>query len=362
MIDYDLMRLKSYMSSLHSRILYFSVDQEPFKKGGSTSGTNRRKALVQAFSDSLAEEMGRKKISKMRANVAIDFYFSSSEKTHPDHTSLIKNYIDIIRDVLLDDDFQVSVIESYHSRPGHGGSDRMPSLRVVITPMGIYEAKHALLQRYTDPNERAISQRFSNEDDSPDELVEMYEHVLSRAKDEKSKAEIGSMIERIKEERAFSYFWPYDFPFNFSSKLWGDFGLNAMFAQWRSEQRGITIALPYTAESIVEATAQFLAARKLQSFTAHSALDVNIEVVNWDTPGVSKDIDNIFIDIKKAYFNAGICRVPFSGVRIYRYSDKLNPASRMRIKFLPPLEIFFHIHGIEDQAEEKFRELSEGRY
>ncbi len=362
MRDYDLMRLKSYMSSLHNRVLYFSVDQEPFKKGGSTSGTNRRKALVGAFADSLVEEMRRKKISKMRANVALDLYFSSTEKTHPDHTSLIKNYVDIIRDVLLDDDFQISVIESYHSRPGHGGSDRAPSLRVIITPMGIYEAKHALLQRYTDPNERAISQRLSSEDNSPDELIEMYEWVLGRAKDEKSRTETQDMIERIKEERAFSYFWPYDFPFNFSSKVWDDFGLNAMYAQWRSEQRGITVALPYTAESIVEATTQFLSARRLQSFTAHSALDINIEVINWNTPGVSKDIDNIFIDIKKAYFNAGICRVPFSGVRIYRYTDKLNPVSRMRIKFLPPLEIFFHIHGIEDQAEEKFSELSDGRY
>lgn len=361
-MDYDLLRLKSYMSMLHNRILHFCVNQEPFKKGGSTSATNRRKALVQAFSDKLSDEMKHKNISKMRANVAIDFFFSSTEKTHPDHTSLIKNYVDIIRDVLLDDDFQVSVIESYHSRPDNYATARPPWLRVTIIPMGIYEDKHALLQRYTDPNERAISHRLSGIEDLPDELVEMYQHVLDQAENETSKVEIRCMIERIKEERALSYFWPYDFPFNFYSKLWGDLGLNTMYEKWRSEQKGIIVALPYTIDSVIKETAQFLTACKVQSFIAHSSLDINIEVINWNIPGASKDIDNIFIDIKKAYFNSGICKIPFSGIRIYRYDDRLNPTSRMRIKFLSPLDISSHIHGIEEQAKEKFSEFSEGFY
>ncbi len=355
--DYDLMRLKSFMSSRHSRVLCFSVDQEPFKKGGSTSATNRRKVLVEAFANSLLEEMQRKKLKKLKADVALDFYFSSSEDSHPDHTSLIKNYVDIVRDVVLDDDRQVSVIESYHAQPKENFRPGKGSLRVTITPMGIYEAKHALLQSVTDSSHRSISQRLSSEDDSPDELIEVYEWALKSAKDEKSKAMTKHTIERLHEEKAMGYFWPYDFPFNFTSKLWGDLGMNKMLEKWRSEQRGIIIPIPYTAQNIVDETKKYLAQRGISAIQAHQSIDINIEVINWSIENVSKDIDNIFIDVKKAYFNSGIFAGSFGGVRIYRYEDKLDSTPRLRIKLLLPLEVFFHIRGLEEQADEKFREL-----
>lgn len=338
--DYDLLRLKSFMSNRHARVLYFSVDQEPFKKGGSTSATNRRKALVKAFADSLTEEMQRKKLKKLRADVALDFYFSSAEDSHPDHTSLIKNYVDIVRDVVLDDDRQVSVIESYHAKPKEGFKPDKGRLQVTITPMGIYEAKHALLKNFTDSSQRSISQRLSSEDDDPQELIEMYEWVLKSAKDEKSKADIANVIERLREEKVMGYFWPYDFPFNFSSKLWGDFGMNKMLAKWRSEQRGIVIPIPYTTQSIIDETKKYLARRGVDTIQAHQSIDINIEVINWSVENVSKDIDNIFIDIKKAYFNSGVFVGSFNGVRIYRYEDKLNDKPRLRIKLLPPTRSF----------------------
>jgi|GEM_PF-3307772 len=354
--DYELLRLKSFMSFMHPRVLYFHVDQEPFKKP-----ISRNPAATQAFKDALLEEVSRKKFNKFRSNVAIDFFFASTEHTYPDHINLIKNYVDIIRDTVLEDDRQVSLIESYHSRPSEGFTPSKASLSVRITSMRMYEATHALMAKYSDFNDTfRYSHRHANEDMSVNEVVDLYSTMAEKAKakgDNDLAESYTHIIQEAKEERALSLLMPYDLPFDFSSKYWDMAGFNATFKHWRNESGGIVISAPGPQQSfadavIIQAVKDYLNKRGIDKFKARKILDMNLEVINWH----DKDVDNIFIQLKKALQNSGLFDGTYNGIRIYRYADDIDPTPRIRIKFLAPMDIFNVIHTLERQVEEKFEE------
>lgn len=344
------------MSFMHPRVLYFHVDQEPFKKP-----ISRNPAATQAFKDELLEEVSRKKFNKFRSNVAIDFFFASTDRTYPDHINLIKNYVDIIRDTVLEDDRQVSLIESYHSHPSESFTPSRASLSVRITSMRMYETTHALMAHYSDFNETfRNSHRHSNDDMSVDEVVELYGGIAEDAK-EKGNTELATsylrMTQEAKEEKALSLLMPYDLPFDFSSKYWDMAGFNATFKQWRNESGGVVINAPgpqqsLSSDDIVQAIQEFLTKAGISRFEARKIIDINLEVINWN----EKDIDNIFIQVKKALQNSGLFDGTYNGIRIYRYDDDINPAPRIRIKFLAPMDIFNVIRNIEQQVEEEFKD------
>lgn len=352
MKDYDLLRLKSFMSVQHKLVMSFYVNQEPFRKGKSTNGSSSRQLLIEEFKKELRVEMKQKHIRNMKTDVAVDFYFSSSKENHPDHANLIKNYIDIIRDNLLDDDRQVSVIESYHSLPRSRHTPK-GSLRVRISPLGLYKGKSSLLRYYSDSNEKPYSNRQSSEDMSPAELVTLYKDLLVHTKSRESRDAIRLLMKKAEEEKVLGHLWSWDFPFELKKSGQEDWlGMNDILSRCRSEQVGIVVALPYTTESISKATQKHLLERGVASITVHTTLDINVEVINWQV----QDIDNIFVDVKKAIFNSKIYTGGYTGVRIYRYNDDINPSQRLRIKLLPSMDIFFHVNSLEESVKEAFKD------
>lgn len=353
MKDYDLLRLKSFMSTQHKLVISFYVDQEPFKKGKSTNGSSARRALTKEFERSLKAEMTRKKLTNFKTDIAIDFHFSSSKNNHPDHANLIKNYIDIIRDNLLDDDRQVSVIESYHSLPRSGYIPK-GSLRVSISPLGLYNAKNSLIGYYSDSSDTPFSNRQSNENMSPSELVESYKNLMEYSKDKDNKDKLQLLMDKAEEEKVLGHLWPWDFPFELKKPgQEGWLGLDDMLNKCRSDQRGgIIIALPYKNELILKSIQEYFLKVDVKSIKAHTSLDINLEVINWH----EQDIDNIFLDVKKVLFNSNIYTGNYTGIRIYRYDDSIDLSPRLKIKLLPPMEISFHIHNLEESVKSAFKE------
>lgn len=350
----DLIRYKLYRLGSHPKTLSIYIPQEPFgkiKKGGKI----KHKMLVEQFNQVMQEIVAGKNFSKFHSQIAVKFYFISDNKTSPDHTTLIKNYLDIIDELVLDDDRQVDAIESYHSTPSIIRGNKKPGLHVKIMPMGNYIDQYSILLNrsnfYSNDN---ISSRLLNREYSLQDNLTIFNNAIKYTEDTEEKMNFEKMRDMCKEEAAFDRLTPYDFPCNFSrtNSLIGH-RIDEMHLKSRSKSSGIIIPAPYNSDSINQCIKNHLDKWDISGLVAHDDIDINLEVINW--PG--KDIDNIMIDIKKTLFNSDLYNKSISGIRILRYQDSYNSNERLRIKILPSHDIINTISSLEDQIEEQINEL-----
>lgn len=311
------------------------VEQEPFQKGR----LNAAKASAD-FRSALAEAMRRSRVKYFTAEVAIEFMFASESPNAPHHHKLIKNYVDLIDEMLLRDDRQVRIIESTHlSRPSRSDVARRPLIQATVMPFRLYREKHYLLWRHDDD-------WYGEHDCYPEPLdYSVWNELIESATHDEEREALTAIRECEREEEILWSLTRRDNPIHNEILKELDLRLPRI-----PDPRELVFPLPLAdCASTIEG---YKRTTGVETIAHQIAVDLNIEIAHFP----NKDIDNLYIDIVHAMRRSRLISSPIGDVRVYRIETDAG-VPEARVKLLKPFAVHNYSHDVDEAMERALEAL-----
>lgn len=250
-------------------------------------------------------------MSRYRGKVAILFQFAPNGE-RPSNYRLIKNYIDLVKDVALQDDRQVEVVVS-EIIP----AEKEPDLQVTIIPMHLYKAQFDLGRQL-----RGIDNDDDDELEEPEFGLdqETFDFLYDRMNEE-GRIKLVNSQKRMRQHSVLSKVRADDLMKTFRYKeLAGSVDVlsaaieSTLSTIYYIDPYKIVFELPFNEGSAMTTIEEYKRLNRIESFDNIEAVDLLVDIVNF--PDI--DIDNLFHKIEGILRKSGLLVKAVGDIRLHR--------------------------------------------